>query len=59
MASEITQRCAWTYDEDMDYYETGCQHAYCLNDGTLEENKHRYCPYCGGWIEEVKVWRTT
>jgi len=41
----------WTYDEMDDYYETACKNAYCLADGTLKDNKHKYCPYCGGLIQ--------
>ena len=34
-----------------DYYETACKNAYCLADGTLKDNDHKYCPYCGGLIQ--------
>ncbi len=44
--------CLWTYDDIDDCYNTGCGNAYCLVDGTLEENDHKYCPYCGGPIQE-------
>ena len=43
--------CEWKYDDMGDYYETACKHAYCLADGTLKDNKHKYCPYCGGLIQ--------
>ena len=43
--------CEWTYDEMDDYYETACKNAYCLADGTLKDNDHKYCPYCGGLIQ--------
>ena len=43
--------CVWTYDDIDDCYNTGCGNAYCLVDGTLEENEHTHCPYCGGQIE--------
>ena len=43
--------CEWTYDDIDDYYETACKNAYCLVDGTLKDNKHKYCPYCGGLIQ--------
>ena len=45
--------CVWTYDDIDDCYNTGCGNAYCLVDGTLEENEHRYCPYCGHSIHEA------
>ena len=43
--------CAWKYDDIDDYYETACKNAYCLADGTLKDNEHKYCPYCGGLIQ--------
>ncbi len=43
--------CEWTYDDMDDYYETACKRGYSLEDGTLEENYHKYCPYCGGLIQ--------
>ena len=45
--------CEWTNDEDYEYYETSCGEAYSLIDGTLAENKHLYCPFCGGKIKEL------
>ena len=42
--------CKWSYEEDYGYFETECGEAYSLIDGTLEENKHLYCPFCGGKI---------
>ena len=44
--------CAWKYDSVDDYYDTACGNAYCLSEGTLADNDHRYCPYCGGLIDE-------
>ena len=41
------EECEWEYDEDYSCYDTSCDNAYCLLDGTLEENNHKYCPYCG------------
>ena len=43
--------CEWKYDDMDDYYETACKNAYCLADGTLKDNEHKYCPYCGGLIQ--------
>ena len=43
--------CEWTYDDMDDYYETACKNAYCLADGTLKDNEHKYCPYCGRLIQ--------
>ena len=52
-----TKTCKWEHivDSYNDYYETECGNDFCLcNDETLEENKMRYCPYCGGRIKEEK-----
>lgn len=43
--------CVWKHDDMDDYYETACKRGYSLEDGTLEENYHKYCPYCGGLIQ--------
>jgi len=43
--------CEWTYDDTGGYYETACKRGYSLEAGTLEENDHKYCPYCGGYIQ--------
>ena len=45
--------CKWRYDENHDYWDTECDHAYCLISGTLKENDHIHCPYCGKRIKEV------
>jgi len=47
------KNCKWTYDEDHCYYDTNCGKSYGLIDGTLKENSHIYCPYCGGKIREL------
>ena len=41
------EECHWKYDETHCYYDTDCGEAYCLIDGTLKENGHLHCPYCG------------
>lgn len=43
--------CEWKYDDMNDYYKTACKNAYCVADGTLKDNDHKYCPYCGGLIQ--------
>ena len=48
---EVTE-CYWQYDEEHCFYDTECGEAYCLMDGTLAENKHKHCPYCGKPIKE-------
>ena len=52
---ERVASCDWKYDCVDDYYDTECGNAYCLTDGTLTDNDHRYCPFCGGLIDEQIV----
>ena len=51
------RECVWTMIDDGDdqHYETTCNEAYYLIDGTLDENRHRYCPYCGGKIRQAQT----
>lgn len=51
-------KCKWIYKEHQDYWtigsdywETGCDNAFCLNEGTPKDNKMIYCPFCGKEIE--------
>ena len=41
------KKCWWVYDDTHDYWEGTCGILFCLNDGSPEENKMRYCPNCG------------
>lgn len=43
------ERCDWLHETDhsCDYWETGCGEAHQFIDGGPQENKYRYCPYCG------------
>jgi len=46
--------CRWEHDEDMDAWETTCDGTWQFTTGTPAENNAKFCPYCGGEIEEVK-----
>lgn len=41
--------CTWQQDGDSDsgVYGTSCHHYFNLEDGTPEDNKMRWCCYCG------------
>ena len=54
MDEPSVSECEWVEDNDWGYFSTSCGNEYCLIDGTLEENKHRYCPYCGKKIKTEK-----
>lgn len=52
-AAEQERTCHWAQDNDPDdgrYWDTQCGEAYMLIDGDFDENRHRYCPFCGGRI---------
>lgn len=49
--------CKWSpLDEDCPgAYETSCGEAWEFSDGGIEDNsKTKFCPFCGGQIEEEK-----
>jgi len=47
--------CAWT-EQDADdlpgVYATGCGEMWSFTDGSLLDNTTKFCPYCGGSVEE-------
>ena len=55
--SDRAAYCTWT-ESDSDYddhWETLCDNAFTLLDGTPKENDMVYCPYCGRKIQEVVI----
>ena len=48
------EACIWEYWDNGECWETGCDNAFILNDGTPGENGMVFCPYCGQRIEEVE-----
>lgn len=52
MTSEET--CTWKdIQYDSDTWETDCGELWCLYEGTPEENRMKFCPYCGKKILQV------
>jgi hypothetical protein len=43
----VSAPCVWHQDFD-DVWETDCQHAFCVTDGTPVENEFKFCCFCGG-----------
>lgn len=41
--------CEWKEDADGNW-DTGCGSSFAIIDGTPEENKMAFCPYCGGQL---------
>lgn len=48
-----TTKCQWKVDEDGIYW-TGCDGAWEFTTGNVSDNEMKFCPYCGGQLEEVK-----
>lgn len=48
MESEL---CVWSENAE-GWWETTCQHAFSLTDGTPEDNGMNFCPYCGNHLKE-------
>jgi len=46
--------CQWERDIWQDCYHTGCKNAFTILAGDALENEFRFCPFCGGRIEEVE-----
>jgi len=45
--------CLWSRaDDDTDLWETSCDQAFCLTNGTPKANDFKFCCYCGKEIIE-------
>ena len=47
--------CVWREKFDPDYWETGCDNAFIMIEGTPTENRMSYCPYCGRPLVEERT----
>jgi len=47
------QACTWTYDDMDDKWDSACGEAWQFVDGGPEENRVRYCHYCGKPVQVV------
>lgn len=52
-------KCKWKYDKPWDdnyegFYDTSCGNTFVPIEGTPNENKMKYCPYCGKEIEQIE-----
>ena len=47
--------CIWGCDdeEEPQVYSTECNNRFFLDEGTIEDNGFKYCPYCGWEIDEA------
>lgn len=50
--------CTWKSWDKITYgsgtYDTACGNAQYFNDGDINENSYRFCPYCGKKIKEIE-----
>jgi len=42
-------KCTWTWADG--YYKTECDEAFEITAGTPEDNRFKFCPYCGEKIQ--------
>ena len=54
LVTDQKRYCEWKPDYDYEYYETSCGNCFCV-EGTPEENRMKFCPYCGRQLREVKA----
>ena len=47
------ESCLWEIDED-GCFETGCDEKHMFIEGGIQDNRYKFCPYCGGEIMEAK-----
>lgn len=52
LADETDIFCEWESDRDGEFYETDCGEAHTFFEGNIEQNNHRFCPYCGRKTKE-------
>lgn len=53
--ASLHDECEWKYvGDEFCYYDTACGSSYQLMEGDLEDNQHKFCPYCGKKIKEEK-----
>ncbi len=46
-------KCDWVYNgDDYSYYDTECKEAFIFEAGQIDDNKFKYCPYCGKPIKQ-------
>jgi len=53
MTTEKNEICKWVNQDISEYFETECDNAFGFNCDGIKENNFKYCPYCGGKIQEV------
>ena len=50
--AQAVKPCYWVQDSD-GLYNTDCGNVFEFNEGTLRENRARFCTFCGRPIEDM------
>jgi hypothetical protein len=50
----ISRECYWAYVPQEEYWQTSCEEAFALNEGSPEDNNFKHCCYCGGELKQAK-----
>ena len=48
LEGERDKTCKWTEEREGTYWNSGCGELHLFTDGGPDENKQKFCPYCGG-----------
>ena len=48
MTATKTHVCRWTYDKNHCAWDTECDNKHLFEADGPRENRHWFCPYCGG-----------
>lgn len=51
VSTRVCPPCDWTPDEDGNWH-TGCGEEHVLNEGGPDDNRMRFCCYCGQMLNE-------
>lgn len=54
MSKEPGNVCGWREEKDGSYWLTQCGNMHVFFEGGPVDNKHEFCPYCGGILGASK-----
>lgn len=47
--------CEWKEETEYEHYTTNCGEKQYFSNGSIKDNKYKYCPYCNRTIKEIKL----
>ena len=59
--NEDSKRCGWGLEDEDDYqgqdtdYSTSCSRSFMFNEGSVEDNGFKFCPFCGKRIVTTEL----